>query len=567
MSRPVEASCTAVLFLDFQVDVCAEGGKLMRSEPKLIQRFERVRSYAARVLKLCRTEHPKNHFVHAHIGRTINYTHSPFVSPHPNRLESYFQQHHVLESGSPGATFVEDVSPTAGECILYKHGMSAFAGSELAFWLNRCGVNTLILTGMVTQYSVLATALDAVDRGYRVLILEDCCTSRDVRRHEAALEILQPITELIEHRSFCNEWEATFTDSLQKDTDLESDLSSFDWETADLESMYGYTDTLVQRLASGDTSVTDQELITCIEAISEALSMRTNAEMGAFHIFSAAIPICYYRHHLATELFPLAMFGLLAMFYDRFEDQLEWLRKHATQKEPFGGLEPEMLGWLRGLIDEEMYLHRCFRMAVWWKYTYPEEQEIPGLLYIPDFIPSGQEKKLIKTIDKAAWSSELKRRVQHYGYQYSYRSRSIDSSMFLGQLPDWGLNFARDFYSKGFFSQIPDQLIVNEYLPGQGISPHIDCEPCFHDTIASLSLGSSCVMDFTHKQNGIKISKWLPARSLLILSGEARYDWKHAIAARKSDRAQGRKIDRMRRLSVTFRNVRLESTSSTEKVS
>ena len=51
----------------------------------------------------------------------------------------------------------------------------------------------------------------------------------------------------------------------------------------------------------------------------------------------------------------------------------------------------------------------------------------------------------------------------------------------------------------GYFSLLPDQLIVNEYLPGQGITDHIDCEPCFEDTVVSISLGSHTTMNFTNK--------------------------------------------------------------------
>ena len=86
-------------------------------------------------------------------------------------------------------------------------------------------------------------------------------------------------------------------------------------------------------------------------------------------------------------------------------------------------------------------------------------------------------------------------------------------------------------------------------MPGQGIAPHIDCIPCFSDTICSLSLGSSCVMELTN--NEVKRSIMLKPRSLLILKNDARYKWKHGIAPRKSDN----KIARNRRISLTFRKV------------
>tara|TARA_R110002020_G_scaffold27552_5_gene88816 strand:- start:4922 stop:5056 length:135 start_codon:yes stop_codon:yes gene_type:complete len=44
-------------------------------------------------------------------------------------------------------------------------------------------------------------------------------------------------------------------------------------------------------------------------------------------------------------------------------------------------------------------------------------------------------------------------------------------------LPDWLLPIARRLVADGFFAAMPDQVIVNECLPGQAIAPHVDCEP------------------------------------------------------------------------------------------
>ena len=99
---------------------------------------------------------------------------------------------------------------------------------------------------------------------------------------------------------------------------------------------------------------------------------------------------------------------------------------------------------------------------------------------------------------------------------------------------------------------------MNEFLPGQGISAHIDCVPCFANTVASLSLGSRCIMDFSNPKTGEKKSIVLIERSLIVLSGPARYEWQHAIPARKSDIINGAKIERGRRVSLTFRNIILD---------
>ena len=105
-------------------------------------------------------------------------------------------------------------------------------------------------------------------------------------------------------------------------------------------------------------------------------------------------------------------------------------------------------------------------------------------------------------------------------------------------------------HEDGLIDAIPDQAIVNEYEPGQGISPHIDCEPCFGNRIFSLSLGSSASMYFTHPSKE-KVEVALAPKSLIMMVGEARYAWKHSIPARKQD--NGTKRDR--RVSLTFRKV------------
>jgi alkylated DNA repair dioxygenase AlkB len=97
-----------------------------------------------------------------------------------------------------------------------------------------------------------------------------------------------------------------------------------------------------------------------------------------------------------------------------------------------------------------------------------------------------------------------------------------------------------------------DQLLVNEYQPGQGIAPHRDYAP-FGRTVVTLSLLSPCVMDFRHPRTGRKETLLLEPRSLVVLSDEARYEWEHGIAPRKRDDWHGLPVGRSRRLSVTFR--------------
>lgn len=184
-----------------------------------------------------------------------------------------------------------------------------------------------------------------------------------------------------------------------------------------------------------------------------------------------------------------------------------------------------------------------------------EQPSIAGLKYLPDFIDTDTQASLIAAIDAQPWITELKRRVQHYGWRYDYKARGISQDLRIGPIPDWLGGLCEHLSAEGIFPRIPDQVITNEYQPGQGISAHIDCVPCFGDTVASLSLGSACVMDFIHCKTGEKQSRLLEPLSLLVLSGDARYFWQHAIPVRKTDKWRGQPIPRARRLSLTFRTV------------
>jgi alkylated DNA repair dioxygenase AlkB len=180
---------------------------------------------------------------------------------------------------------------------------------------------------------------------------------------------------------------------------------------------------------------------------------------------------------------------------------------------------------------------------------------IPGLSYITNFIALLEQEFLIKELDQLPWSSDLKRRTQHYGYKYDYTKKKLDQSAYVGPIPEFLRIYISRLAKQRWFDERekPDQIIVNEYLPGQGISKHIDCVSCFADTIASISLNSSCIMDF--EKNNRKGSLLLEPLSLLVLSDEARYEWTHAIPAHIRDIWKEQEIFRGRRISLTFRKV------------
>jgi len=189
----------------------------------------------------------------------------------------------------------------------------------------------------------------------------------------------------------------------------------------------------------------------------------------------------------------------------------------------------------------------------------PIQLDVPGLTYYPNWLTEEEEQKLLRIIDSSPWNSKLQRQTQHYGYEYNYNAKDyqdINKSRLsvANTFPKWLTNLAKRL-SNGITPHLADQVIINEYTPGQGINPHIDHKASFQDCVVSLSLGSGTTMSFAHYATKKNVSQYLEPRSLIVLSGEARYNWSHGIAAIDSDLVNGRKIHRGRRVSITFRKI------------
>ena len=73
--------------------------------------------------------------------------------------------------------------------VIDKPAYSAFTGSALASLLSDKGIGTVVITGSETDVCVLATVLDAVDLGFRVVIVEDALCSSFDAGHDALMTL------------------------------------------------------------------------------------------------------------------------------------------------------------------------------------------------------------------------------------------------------------------------------------------------------------------------------------------------------------------------------------------
>lgn len=104
-------------------------------------------------------------------------------------------------------------------------------------------------------------------------------------------------------------------------------------------------------------------------------------------------------------------------------------------------------------------------------------------------------------------------------------------------LPIWLQSITKRLQEEHLFPKTPNHVLVNEYLPGQGIDPHED-GPIYYPCATIISLESEIVMDFYAKGANSGTSSeirqycgslLLEPRSLLIMQDSAYHDYLHGI--------------------------------------
>lgn len=92
-----------------------------------------------------------------------------------------------LKEDDHNSAIVSELTPAPGELVVRKTVPSAFFGTSLAAWLAQRGVQTLVVAGAVTSGCVRASVVDAMQFGFRPLVLSDCVGDRAIAPHDANL--------------------------------------------------------------------------------------------------------------------------------------------------------------------------------------------------------------------------------------------------------------------------------------------------------------------------------------------------------------------------------------------
>jgi biuret amidohydrolase len=188
----VELACTALILIDMQRDFLEPGGfgaTLGNDVSRLAAAVEPCRA----VLAAARS---RGLFViHTREGHRPDLSDVPpakLERGNPSlRIGAKGPMGRILIRGEPGHAIIPALAPIAGEPVIDKAGKGAFYQTHLDSLLTRHGIENLFICGVTTEVCVHTSVCEANDRGYRCIVLADCCASYFPEFHEAGLEMIK----------------------------------------------------------------------------------------------------------------------------------------------------------------------------------------------------------------------------------------------------------------------------------------------------------------------------------------------------------------------------------------
>ncbi|OEL21275.1 hypothetical protein BAE44_0017706 [Dichanthelium oligosanthes] len=215
-----------------------------------------------------------------------------------------------------------------------------------------------------------------------------------------------------------------------------------------------------------------------------------------------------------------------------------------------------------------------------WRWEWEAVAGVRGLWLCAAFLSADEQARLLAAIQREGWFIDANNQAMRFGDLPSWAielSTLIREAICVGDVNiGVGAEMTNEdedacplpshlLWREPFF----DQMIANRYNLGEGICAHVDLMR-FDDGIAIVSLESACVMHFSQAEptgtasdslkqgdgEPTKVPVYLNPGSLVVMSGDARYLWKHEINRKPGAQLwDGRELEQHRRTSVTLRKL------------
>jgi ureidoacrylate peracid hydrolase len=169
---------TALMVIDTQKDFCYPKGFFDRNGknilymqtmlPKLQEVVDKVREMGIRIIFI------KSHFDEKSLSPSMRV-----------RKKNLGRTEDVCPEGSWGSELI--ITPKPEDIIIIKHSYSAFIGTSLEQILRKEGIESLVISGMLTNVCCESTLRDGFMLGFKTILLRDCCASDNLEAHNETI--------------------------------------------------------------------------------------------------------------------------------------------------------------------------------------------------------------------------------------------------------------------------------------------------------------------------------------------------------------------------------------------
>jgi len=173
---------TALILQDLQNDVMIDGGAFAASGSPQHAREQNVVANAKALADACRARH----ILVIHVWMICEPGH-----PYLTRNAPLFQglkDENALVRGTWGAQPATGLEAQPNDLVVEKMSMSAWETSRLESYLRHAGVDTIINCGAWTNMSVEHTARTGADKGFKIIVPEDACSTMNAEWHKASID-------------------------------------------------------------------------------------------------------------------------------------------------------------------------------------------------------------------------------------------------------------------------------------------------------------------------------------------------------------------------------------------
>ena len=172
---------TALIIQDMQNDVIIEGGAFAESGSPEHAKEQNVVANSQKLADTCRAKGVA--VIHVHY---IVEEGAPGLKVNAPLFQG-LKEANALVRGSWGAAPAKGLEPKQGDFVVEKMRMSAWEGTKLEQLLVGLGLDTVIVTGAWTNMSIEHTSRTGADKGYNMVVPEDCCSTMNADWHNASI--------------------------------------------------------------------------------------------------------------------------------------------------------------------------------------------------------------------------------------------------------------------------------------------------------------------------------------------------------------------------------------------